>query len=89
MAAEMTVVEFASKHCAEQGKLTTEQVQEHVNSIILTAMSMNRALWTVVVDEDGRASLIFISLPRFVWDQLLADSIKTRALIAVLGGLGL
>lgn len=81
---EMTVVEYASKHCAENNELSAQKVQAHVNLMILTAITMNRALWSVVVDTDGRASLVFVSLPEPTWDGLLAASTTTRALIDLL-----
>lgn len=83
---DMTVAEFAAKHCAEHDEATQENVQRHVNSIILAAITRNRALWEVGVDAEGRVSLIWKSCPEFVWEALLAEGVQIAALMSLLGG---
>lgn len=68
-----TVIEFAAEHCAEHGSVTEKDVSVHVNAIILAALTQNRALWTVGIDAEGRASLIWVSLPARVWEHLLSE----------------
>lgn len=82
-----TVVEFAAKHCTAHENTTADALNTHVNAIILAALVRNRALWEVVVDSDGRASLIWVSLPDFVWEALLREGADAQALMALLGGL--
>lgn len=89
MTEQMTVIEFASKHCATYDDVSTETLTGHVNTIILAAITLNWSLWNVGVDSDGRASLIWVSLPEDVWEALLHEGLKARALFAVLSGLGL
>lgn len=83
---EVTVVEFAAKHCAEHDSHTAEAIAAHVNAIIMASISQNRALWKVGIDPDGRASLIWLSLPEPVWDRLLHEGIGLVQLMAALGG---
>lgn len=83
---EVTVVEFAAKHCAEHGERSAEGIAAHVNAIIMAAVSQNRALWKVGIGPDGQASLIWLSLPEVVWDRLLHEGIGLVQLVAALGG---
>lgn len=84
-APESTVVEFAAKHCAGHNDLTETSVKAHVNAIILAAITRNLALWTVGIDGDGRASLIWISLPDEAWTPLLNEGIQLVSVMAMLG----
>jgi hypothetical protein len=84
---ELTVVEFAAKHCAEHGEFSPASVSAHVNGIILAAVTRNRTLWEVGVDADGRASLIWVSLPEPVWESLLAEGSRLQLLLSLLGDL--
>lgn len=81
-----TVVEFASKHCAEHGERSAEAISAHVNAIIMASVTQNRALWKVGIGPDGQASLIWLSLPDAVWDRLLHEGIGLVQLMAALGG---
>jgi hypothetical protein len=84
---DLTVVEFAAKHCAQQGEFSPASVSAHVNGIILAAVTRNRTLWEVGVDADGRASLIWVSLPEPVWESLLAEGSRLQLLLSLLGDL--
>lgn len=84
-APESTVVEFAAKHCAAHGDLTETAVKAHVNAIILAAITRNWALWSVGIDSDGRASLIWVSLPDDAWPPLLDEGIQLVSVMAMLG----
>lgn len=83
----MTVAEFAAKHCAEAHSLTAEAVQDHVNLIAMAAVARNRVIWTVGIDAEGRVSLIWQSLPEFVWAGLLREGRELAAVMEALGGL--
>lgn len=82
---ESTVVEFAAKHCAAHGDVSAKAINVHVNAIILAALTQNRALWSVGLDSDGRASLIWISLPEMVWEHLLSEGVQLVTLMAWFG----
>ena len=83
---ESTVIEFVARHCAEHEPVTEEALASHVNVIILAATLRNRAIWKVGVDAEGRASLIWISCPDFVWEGLLYEGTQAQRLIDWFGG---
>lgn len=85
-AQEMTVIEFAAKHCAEHGEGSAAAIEAHVNGIILASLTENRALWKVGIDADGRASLLWVSLPEEVWEALLSAGAQLHAMLAWFGG---
>lgn len=83
----VTVAEFAAKHCTDAHTLTVGAVQDHVNRIMMAAVARNRVIWRVGIDVEGRVSLIWESLPEFVWAGLLREGQELAAVVASLGGL--
>jgi hypothetical protein len=81
-----TVIEFVARHCAGHESVTEEALASHVNVIVLAATLRNRAVWKVGLDPDGRASLIWISCPDFVWEGLLVEGAQAQRLIDYFGG---
>lgn len=75
-APEMTVLEFATKHCAEEDDASRENVQAHVDLLVKCAVYHQRALWRVGMDADGHASLIWVSMDERVWEGMLATAVK-------------
>lgn len=88
---DMTVVELAAKHCASCEDADTsnmrDSIQAHVDTLITGALVYERSLWKVGVDSEGRASLIWVSLPEEVWEGLLKRSLAVAELRRALGGL--
>lgn len=85
-ASECTIVEFAAKHCAKHGDVDEKSVTIHVNAIILAALTLNRALWSVGIDSDGRASLVWVSLPDAAWEGLLSQGAQLVTMMTWFGG---
>ena len=83
----MTVIEFAAKHCTKHGEASAAEIEAHVNGIILAALTENRALWRVGIDAEGRASLLWVSLPEEVWEMLLSAGVQISTMLAWFGGL--
>jgi hypothetical protein len=85
----LTVVEYAERHCREHGEVDDlrEQVQRHVDTLILGALVSGFSLWKVGIDADGRVSLIWQSMPADLWDALMVESLKVVALKSILEGL--
>ena len=89
MSEQITVLEFAVEHCKEHSENTRDQVQAHIDGLIHCAAIQEIELWEVVVDDDGRHSLIWVSNDRDAWEELLATSIRFQRLTdAVKGALG-
>lgn len=80
----LTVLEFAVKHHAEG---CPTPVAQHVDSLISTTIAHHRVLWEVVVDDDGRASLIWASYPVDVWEGLMETAARMSAVESLLGAL--
>lgn len=74
---EMTVLEFCTHHVATQG--CPESVKHHVDLLITGALNKNRTLWNVVHDDEGRPSLVWLSMDVRVWDALLESVLKAAA----------
>lgn len=85
---EMTVAEFASKHCTENGEHTQEAISSHINAIVLATLSENRTLWSVGIDDEGRVSLIWVSLTEQIWEALIARGLRLQILFTYYGGVG-
>ena len=85
--ADMTVIEFAAKHCADcgPGDDMRANIQDHVNMLAEAAISTDHVLWTVVIDADGRASLLWSTMPETLWESLLEIAIKLQAVKRMLG----
>lgn len=83
----MTVVEYATKHADECtcGIPRREHIQTHIDALIQAAVYLDKTLWEVGVDADGRASLIWRSYPIEAWRALLAESGKILVLKSLLG----
>jgi hypothetical protein len=85
-APESTVAEFATEHCADCGDGTqAENIQRHIDMMIEAAVALNRTLWKVVIDAEGRVSLLWISLPLAQWEQLLVEAVRIDVLKRQLG----
>jgi len=84
---EMTVIEFAAKHCADcgPGDDMRANIQDHVNMLAEAAISTDHALWKVVIDTDGRASLLWSTMPEGLWESLLEVAVKLQAIKRMLG----
>lgn len=83
---ESTVAEFATEHCADCGDGTrAENIQRHIDMMIEAAVALNRTLWKVVIDPEGRVSLLWISQPTAHWEQLLIEAVKIDVLKRQLG----
>lgn len=86
MSAPSTVVEFAAKYCADCGDGTAQQnIQSHVDMIIEAATASGRTLWKVAIDDEGRASLLWASLPEAEWEALLREGVTLAAIKRKLG----
>ncbi|MGI6878789.1 hypothetical protein [Microbacterium sp. gxy059] len=87
MAADMTVAEFATKHCrgCGTGDELAKNIQYHVDLLVQGAMSTGHSLWKVGIDPDGRVSLLWSTMPEDLWEQLLLQSLAVEAIKRELG----
>lgn len=63
--ADMTVLEYASKHADECtcGTDRAQHIAAAVDALIEAATVAEKVLWRVVFDDEGRASLLWIAYP--------------------------
>lgn len=87
MPTELTVAEFAAKHCADcgPGDDMREKIQSHVNLLCEAAISTGHALWKVGIDPEGRVSLIWSPMPEDLWEVLLGVGIRLQEIKRQLG----
>jgi len=83
----MTVAEFCTKHCAAEGDNSQQNIQRHVDTLVLGAMTSGFSLWRTGIDGDGRVSLIWSSMPEEAWEHLLSRSLQVAALQKLIGDL--
>lgn len=84
---DMTVLEFATKHCATEHAVDAEQIQAHVDVLAKCAVYQGKRLWRVVLDGEGRSSLIWITMDERLWAALLDDALKVIVFEYTLRGL--
>jgi len=85
---DMTVLEFAAKHADECTCGVTDRVAHistDVDGLIEAASAIGKVLWTVIVAEDGRPSLLWVSYPESAWMALMVEAVKLQTLKKFLG----
>jgi len=83
----MTVAEFCAKHCADEVGDLRASIQQHVDTLVMGALVKGYSLWKTGVDDEGRVSLIWSSMPLEAWEHLLRQSVEIVALQKMIVGM--
>lgn len=84
----MTVLEFAAKHADQCTCGVTDRVAHistDVDGLMEAASAIGKVLWQVIIAEDGRPALIWVSYPESAWVALMVEAMKLQALKKLLG----